>query len=174
MTFTFLSLQLFFQILNSVLDIVKNVNPAADFFYLYTSSILLIFFNQNTALIVNLGRWFLVLYALEDSPLDFILARHKSTRRKMSVALSLNLLFSLAFAGLVLAKIPYGLSAYRIIQALVVHPLLVVAYGLVYRRLRQLGFATKSTIWFILCVIQYLAMQTVHLLTLIWSQKSAN
>ena len=115
MTFTFLALQLFFQILNSVLDIVKNVNPAADFFYLYTSSILLIFFNQNSALAVNLGRWFLVLVALDDSPLEYTLAKHKATRRKMSLALLLNLMFTLTFGALVLAKISSALSAYRVI-----------------------------------------------------------
>ena len=106
LTFIFLCGQLACELVAGTTDFLKNTEWAPDIFkriFINLSYIrLALFFSQNTALIVNIGRWTMVTKALEGT-LDKPYETKIYLRLKMATAA--NSLYTLTFVVLVALRV---------------------------------------------------------------------
>ena len=164
LTFIFLCGQLACELVAGTTDFIKNTEWGQDLFRRIFTNLsyirLTLFFSQNTALIVNIGRWTIVTKALAGN-LD--IEYQSKVYRRLKMAIGANSIYTITFVMLVALSIPGPLFYHQLIQALIVHPMTALGYIFVWRRLSRIeGFQVGKTFLFFSCILQYLVVQGIH------------
>lgn len=102
LTFIFLSAQLFFQLGGGTIDYLMLTSWGSEYGSALDTTVRCtragVFFSQNTALFINLGRWFIILKSLQGFAHFTFRARVK---RCVGIAVAANLAFTAFFLVLV-------------------------------------------------------------------------